>query len=239
MSSPSTLAMRRLPGVLVASGGVLFAVGNVLHPLEHSDAAHAAPTWAAAHLTFALGGVLVAAGLPLLVAVGGQIRRSRLAMIGAVLVAIGFAGLTPGAWFEAFVAPLPGGVAETVESGGGGTVNAVMGFTWILATVVFGIAMAWRGARKSVRWAGAGLLVAAAVLIVGPGIPVVEGLWIIPATVLAGVALAVPGLTSLAGPAPAAPSVNAALSVNADPSVSGTSVSAGMAVAPAGAAAES
>ncbi|MET7774158.1 hypothetical protein [Nocardia sp. NPDC005366] len=45
------------------TGGVLFAVGNALHPLEHSEAAEQASTWVAAHLTFTVGAVLLAVGL--------------------------------------------------------------------------------------------------------------------------------------------------------------------------------
>jgi hypothetical protein len=31
-------------------GGFLFSLGNLLHPLQHSDAAYHAMTWGAAHL---------------------------------------------------------------------------------------------------------------------------------------------------------------------------------------------
>jgi hypothetical protein len=44
----------------LVGGGVLFAVGNALHPLEHNDAAFGSPTWEAAHL-------LILASIPLLV----------------------------------------------------------------------------------------------------------------------------------------------------------------------------
>ncbi|HTJ39168.1 MAG TPA: hypothetical protein VL738_38575 [Dactylosporangium sp.] len=188
-------------GLLVGAGGALFAVGNALHPLEHSEAAHTAATWEAAHLIFGLGGLLLAAGLPLLVLAGGAVRPSRLAGAAAILLAVTFAGLAPGAWFEAFIAPLPGGVDKTVEAGPAGTVNAVIGFGWILAVVLFGVALIRRAARPPVRWAGIGLVVAAVVLVAGPGIPVVEGLWIIPASVVAGLALAVTGIVPLRGTA--------------------------------------
>lgn len=190
-------ASRATAGLLVGAGGILFAVGNVLHPLEHSEAAHAAPTWATAHLLFAFGGLLLAAGLPLLAFGGAAVRRSRLAAAAAILLGVTFAGLAPGAWFEAFIAPLPGGVDHIVEAGPGGTVNSVIGFSWILSVVLFGVALVRRPALPVVRWAGIGLLAAAAVLVAGPGIPVVEGLWIIPASVLAGLALAVAGLAPL------------------------------------------
>jgi hypothetical protein len=185
----TTPGMRRLAAGLVAAGGTLFAVGNLLHPLEHNEAAHEAATWEAAHLTFAFGGLLLAAGLPLLVAAGGLVRSSRLAVTGGVVLAVAFAALAPGAWFEAFVAPLPGGVADRLADGAGGTVNAVAGFAWIAATLAFGAGLARRGTRRPVRLAGVALLAVVVVLVAGPGIPVAEGLWIIPATVVDGLAL--------------------------------------------------
>ena len=45
------------------AGGVLFAVGNALHPLRHDAAALEAPTWLASHLVFGVGSLLMAAGL--------------------------------------------------------------------------------------------------------------------------------------------------------------------------------
>jgi hypothetical protein len=201
MSTSSAPAAHRLPGLLVGGGGALFAAGNLLHPLEHSEAAHSAATWEAAHLIFALGGLLIAAGLPLLLVVGQVVRPSRLVMTGGVLLAVAFAALAPGAWFEAFVAPLPGGVAERLETGPGGAVNGVAGFAWIAGALLFGVGLARRGARRAIRAAGAALTVATVVLAAGPGIPVTEGLWIIPATALIGVALMVPAVAALRRPA--------------------------------------
>ncbi|UBU16276.1 hypothetical protein [Nonomuraea gerenzanensis] len=187
--------LRVLAGGLVGGGGILFAVGNVLHPLEHNEAAHSAPTWEAAHLVFALGGLLVAAGLPLLVALSRALRASGLACAGAVALAVAFGALAPGAWFEAYVAPLHG-VAEQVEGGAGGAVNAVAGMVWMASLVAFGAGLVWRGVERAVRLAGVALLVAAVVLILGPGLPVVEGLVIIPATVVAGVGLLTVGVAT-------------------------------------------
>ncbi|MFI6484969.1 hypothetical protein ACIBH1_44130 [Nonomuraea sp. NPDC050663] len=187
--------LRILSGTLVGSGGILFALGNVLHPLEHNAAAHSAATWEAAHLVFALGGLLLAAGLPLLIGVSRALRPSKLTSIAGIVLAVGFAALAPGAWFEAYIAPLHG-VAEQVEAGGGGAVNAAAGMVWLASLVAFGSGLAWRGGRRPVRPAGVVLLVSALVMIVGPGLPVVEGLVIIPATVLAGLALLAVGTAS-------------------------------------------
>ncbi|NUT40671.1 MAG: hypothetical protein HOV86_11860 [Thermoactinospora sp.] len=191
--------LRIVSGTLVGAGGILFALGNVLHPLEHNVAAHSAATWEAAHLVFALGGLLLAAGLPLLIGVSQTLVPSKLTAIGGIVLAVGFAALAPGAWFEAYIAPLHG-VAEQVEAGGGGAVNAAAGMVWMASLVAFGAGLAWRGGRRPIRLGGAALLVAALVLIAGPGLPVVEGLVIIPATVLAGLALLVVGAASARTP---------------------------------------
>lgn len=187
----STTGTQRLAAVLVGLGGALFAVGNLLHPLEHSETAHAAATWEAAHLTFGLGGLLLAAGLPLLMAVADLVRPSRLQTAAAILLAVSFAAFAPGAWFEAFVAPLPGGVGERLEAGPGGTVLAVIGFAWLLGALGHGIGLAWRGTTRTVRGAGAVIAASAVVLIALPGLPGPAGVWIIPATVAVGLALVV------------------------------------------------
>jgi hypothetical protein len=201
----TTPALRRLAAGLVAVGGILFAVGNLLHPLEHSHAAHQAATWEAAHLTFGFAELLICAGLPLLMAVGGLVRPSRLAVGGAVALGVASAALAPGAWFEAYVAPLPGGVGEQLEAGPGGTVNTVAGVAWLVATLALGAGLAWRGARRPIRLAGATLLAVVATLLVGPAFPGREGLWIIPATVAAGLALVVLAVeaTRMVAPDPA------------------------------------
>ncbi|MEO3781894.1 hypothetical protein ABGB12_01080 [Actinocorallia sp. B10E7] len=200
MSTFGVPAARGLGAGLVGGGGVLFAIGNVLHPLEHNAAAHAAPTWEAAHMIFALGGLLIAAGLPLLLAVGGVVKPSRIIAVGGTLFALAFAALGPGAWFEAFVAPLPGDTAAGLEKGAGGAVNAVAGFVWILSMLVLGGGLARSGARGSARLAGAGLILTAVVMIGGPGIPVKEGLWIIPGTVVAGLSLLLLSLAAVRRP---------------------------------------
>ncbi|UGT39552.1 hypothetical protein LTV02_26265 [Nocardia yamanashiensis] len=70
MTTAPTVADRDLRprAAALIAGGVLFAIGNGLHPLEHSETAEHAPTWVAAHLTFSAGAVLMAVGLPLVTA---------------------------------------------------------------------------------------------------------------------------------------------------------------------------
>jgi hypothetical protein len=198
----STPAARPLSRGLVAAGGALFAVGNLLHPLEHSAAAHASATWEAAHLVFALGGLLLAAGLPLMIATAEVIRASRLALAGGVMLAVAFAAFSPGAWFEAYVAPLPGGAGDRLESGPGGAVLAATGMFWLVAVLVFGIALVRRDQRRPVRLAGAALLAVLVVLVAFPGLPGREGLWIIPATVVAGLAFVGLAVTAPRAPEP-------------------------------------
>lgn len=193
----NTHTFRTLGAYLVGIGAVLFAAGNLMHPLRHDAAAYTTATWEVAHLTFALGGMLMAAGMPLLVALGDLVRPHWLVVTSALVVAIAFAGFGPGAWFEAFVAPLPGGVREQLEAGPGGTVNAVLGFAWLFGTLVYGACLIWRGSQRGVRAAGIAMVAAAVLMVVFPGLPGAEGLWIIPATVAVSAAHAVTAVAAL------------------------------------------
>ncbi|NUT32977.1 MAG: hypothetical protein HOV79_07870 [Hamadaea sp.] len=201
----NTQSFRTFGAYLVGVGAVLFAAGNLLHPLRHDAAAYTTATWEAAHLTFALGGLLLAAGLPLLVALGGVVRPNGLVVASMTVAAVAFAGFGPGAWFEAFVAPLPGGVREQLEAGPGGTVNAVLGFAWLAGTLVYGAGLIWRGVGRPVRAAGIAMVAAAVLMVVFPGLPGAEGLWIIPATVAVSAAHAVTAVAALRPAAVAQP----------------------------------
>ena len=51
-TQPRSLASPRdYQRLSLIAGGVLFAIGNLLHPLQHNDAAYESATWEAAHLT--------------------------------------------------------------------------------------------------------------------------------------------------------------------------------------------
>ena len=66
--APSASSAPRLqwqPMALIL-GGLLFAAGNLLHPLQHNDAAYDAATWEAAHLTVFFSLPLLALGMPAL-----------------------------------------------------------------------------------------------------------------------------------------------------------------------------
>ena len=86
----------------MTAGGVLFAAGNALHPMERSAAAHQSATWVAAHVTFGAGAVLVAAGTatllgPLLIAVGSLRSRLLPAPVAVSLLALPVGGVLGGA----------------------------------------------------------------------------------------------------------------------------------------------
>lgn len=181
---------QRLGALTLVAGGVLFAVGNLLHPLEHSDAATGAPTWAAAHLTFALGALLIAGGVA---ALARRLAVSRLGVVGLVLTAIGQVLVVGSAYVEVYVAPLVGHAQmDRIEDGA-----AVWGLltlvTYVVGPVLVAVAGLWHRALPVV--ACGALLLAQLVLLVGPGLPVTEGYVIIPATVVSGLVFAVFGWT--------------------------------------------
>jgi MFS superfamily sulfate permease-like transporter len=88
-------------------------------------------------------------------------------------------------------------VGEQLEAGPGGTVFALLGFTWLIGLLALGIGLAWRGIGRAVRGAGVALIASTAIMLVYPGLPGVEGLWIIPSSVIASVALATIGFATL------------------------------------------
>ena len=171
-------------------GGILFAVGNLFHPLEHNDAAYDSATWEAAHLTIFFSVPLLVLGLPYLHRrLTGRVP-STLATVAVVASVVGLIGLGPGAIIETFVAPIIGHEGmEELESGGMGLVNAVLGVAYLGGTIALGWAVG--RARLRPRWAGPALIVSAVVLLgvmgaTGPAVGVV----IISATAVYGIALA-------------------------------------------------
>ena len=134
-SEPSAPAARLdWQRVSLFAGGIAFAVGNLLHPLEHTEAAYNSATWQAAHLTIFFSIPLLVLGLPYL--------RRRLATtpvsptLATIAVAASMAGLigiAPGTVIEAFVAPMIGhGAMEELESGGMAVVNGLLGVHAVL-----------------------------------------------------------------------------------------------------------
>ena len=177
--------------IALAVGGVAFAIGNLLHPLEHSGAAYEASTWQAAHLTMFFSLPLLVLGLPVLHRqLAGRVSRP-LASIPVVASVIGLIGIAPGTIIEAFVAPTVGHEAmQALESGGMGVVNGIMGTAYLGGTIALGWAI--RRAKVGPRWVGPSLMASAAVLLgvmgaTGPA----AGVVIITATMVYGLALSV------------------------------------------------
>ena len=107
-------------------GGVMFAIGNLLHPLEHGDAAYHSATWKAAHLLIFFSLPFIVVGLPFLHRRLTTRISPRLATVAVVASVFGLFGIAPGTIIETFVAPMFGHHAmEELESGGLGVVNAL------------------------------------------------------------------------------------------------------------------
>jgi hypothetical protein len=178
---------------LLIAGGVVFAAGNALHPLEHTDAAYRAPTWEAAHLVILASIPLLVLGLP---AVHRLLRgrvADRLALLPVVAVMVGLIGIAPGAVIETFVAPRIGTAAmEDLASGGMGVIDAAFGVAFLGGSLALGWALRRSGLRPA--WAGSALMAAAVVLLVSMGLTgPVGGVVIIAATIAYGGVLATLG----------------------------------------------
>jgi hypothetical protein len=175
--------------VSLAVGGVVFAVGNALHPLEHTDAAYDSATWEAAHLTIFFSIPMLVLGLPVLHRALAARIAPRMATIAVASSVVGLIGIAPGTIIETFVAPMIGHEAmQELESGGMALVNAVMGTGFLGGTLALGWAV--RRAALRPRWSGPALIAAAVVMLAvmgatGPA----AGVVIITATVAYGAAL--------------------------------------------------
>ena len=171
----------------------MFALGNLLHPLEHNDAAYQAATWEAAHLFIFLSLPLLALGLPRL-AVELQARGAvSLTLIALPLAIIGFFGMAPSLLAEAYLAPTLGSeTMEAVLASGFGTVGGLLSLAWVISSIP--LAIAGYRTRFGPRPIHA-LLVAAslALLIVGAMSGPVAGAVIIAATAAYGMTVALLG----------------------------------------------
>ena len=190
--TPEPASRRDWQRVSLFAGGIAFTVGNLLHPLEHKEAAYHAVTWQAAHLTIFLSIPLLVLGLPYLhrrLAATGRVSPL-LATVGVYASMAGLIGIAPGTIIEAFVAPMIGHAAmEELESGGLAVVNGLLGAAYLGGTIALGRAVSQAKLRP--RWAGPSLIVGAVVLLgimsaTGPA----AGVVIITATALYGLALA-------------------------------------------------
>ncbi|WP_448638662.1 hypothetical protein [Geodermatophilus sp. URMC 63] len=178
-----------LRGLAVTAGGVLFAAGNALHPMEHSEAAHQAATWVAAHVTFGAGAVFVAAGAGALAA---RLAPSRVATIGLAVLWVGLVLIPVGGYTEAYVAP-------AMHSGFAAVEQATLWFSALAGTAtLLGPLLVAVGALRS-RLLPAPVAVSLLALPVGgvlAGALPVEGWGIIPGTVVFGLGIAAAGWLS-------------------------------------------
>jgi hypothetical protein len=183
----------RPAGWALIAGGLIFALGNVLHPLEHNDAAYQAASWEAAHLLIFLSLPLLALGLPEL-AVGLRRRGGGFfAPIALVLSGIGFIGMAPGLLAETYLAPMLGHeMMERIQTTGFGAVGGVLSLAWVVSSIL--LAVACYRARFGPRWVHALLVVVSVALLIVGGISgAVAGAVTIAATAAYGVAGAVLG----------------------------------------------
>jgi hypothetical protein len=170
-------------------GGVLFAVGNMLHPLQHTDAAYESSTWEAAHLTIFFSLPMLILGLPYLHRQLTARVDGRLATIAISASIAGLVGIAPGTIVETFVAPMIGHEAMTeLESGGFGAVNAVLGAAYLCGSLSLGWIV--RKAGLLPRWAGPALIVSTVALVAMMGsTSAAAGVVIIAATSVYGLTL--------------------------------------------------
>jgi hypothetical protein len=176
--------------VALFSGGVVFAAGNLLHPLQHNDDAYRSSTWEAAHLTIFLSLPLLVLGLPYLHRQLSARIGSRLSTISVAASVVGLIGIAPGTVIEAFVAPMVGHDAmKELESGGMAALNGLLGGCYLGGTIALGWAV--RRARLRPRWTGYALIASAVVLVgVMSSTSAVAGAIIIAATMAYGLSLA-------------------------------------------------
>ena len=180
----------RTRALVLTTGGVLFAVGNALHPLSHDDAAPQAATWVVAHVLFAVGAILIAAGMTALT------RRFAVSKVGLVGLGVSWLGLVlipAGALLEAYVRPLMDhhGFAEIEEATLAFTMIA--GFSNLIGPALMTVAaVRHRLFPRAVSLSFAGLTVGALLV---PALPE-EGYGIIPGTVLFGLGVAAAGWLS-------------------------------------------
>ncbi|MEV6061935.1 hypothetical protein [Nocardia asteroides] len=188
--------------VVLAVGAVLWAAGNLMHPLEHVESAEHAPTWAAAHLTFAVGAVLMAVGLPALVRAirrPGADRAGRMLTLAHGLLFAGLAVVIPiGAYHEVYVSTQLDHHAAAEISDASAAVLAPLSLALLLGFVLLAVYALIRPAAVFGRWSGVLIILGTLSMTVAamvPGVlPGAEGWWIIPGTVAQGVAIGIAGV---------------------------------------------
>jgi hypothetical protein len=190
----ATVSLSHLPVAtwVLGAGGLLFSLGNLLHPLQHVDAAYRAPTWALAHLAIFASLPLLLVGLP---ALGDALHKRGVGRIGRAavwLAVVGIIGMAPGLLAEAFIAPELGQAAmEHLEGTGFGVVSGLLSMAWITSCLV--LAVACHRARFGPTWPRVVLAVVAVALLVGATPTALGGIVIILATAAYGASIAALG----------------------------------------------
>ncbi|MET9210934.1 MULTISPECIES: hypothetical protein [unclassified Nocardia] len=188
--------------LVLAVGALLWAVGNLMHPLEHVESAEQAPTWAAAHLTFAVGAVLMAVGLPALIRAvrgPGDEWPSKMLTLAHGLLFAGLAVVIPiGAYHEVFVSTQLDHHAATEISDASAAVLAPLSLALLLGFVLLAVYALIRPAAVFGRWSGVLIILGTLAMTLAamlPGVlPGAEGWWIIPGTVAQGMAIGIAGV---------------------------------------------
>lgn len=177
---------RSLRASALVTGGVLFAVGNALHPLRHDAAAHASSTCLASHLIFGIGSVLMAAGFGVLAA---RLAPSRTASVGACVLWLGLVLMPIGGMTEGYVAPAMGEAYHDLESSML-WFSGLAGTSTLVGPLLIAIgALRMRLLPVPVALALPGITVGALAVGVLPA----EGYGIIPGTVVFGLGMAAAG----------------------------------------------
>jgi hypothetical protein len=175
---------RRLRGVVLAIGGVLYALSHALNLLGSSETLQQ-PHEIASKVLFGAGAVLIMAGMG---AVTAGFRRSVVGVIGAALSWCGMFFILNSAYQMLFVFPLYGWEGMAAIDGRASLLSALA-----LPTVVLGpILLAIAGVRHRVVPvpAGIGMLVAVAMTVVMMGVPELQAPMAIASTIILGVAWA-------------------------------------------------
>jgi hypothetical protein len=188
------VSLSHLPGATWAlgGGGLLFSLGNLLHPLQHVDAAYRAPTWAIAHLAIFFSLPLLLVGLPSLGHALQARGASHLGRAAVWLAIVGLIGMAPGLLAEAYIAPEVGQAAmEHLDATGFGVVGGLLSMAWVASSLV--LAVACQRGRFGPSWARGILAVVAGALLFGAVPGPVGGMIIILATAAYGVSVAALG----------------------------------------------
>ncbi|GAA0273178.1 hypothetical protein [Cryptosporangium japonicum] len=185
--APPTTDLRALA---VTAGGVLFAIGNAMHPWEHDEAALTYPTWAGAHVVFAAGAVLVAAGLG---ALRQRLARSKAAVVGLGFLWVALVLMPVSSYAEAYVAPAVGrdGFTAIEES------TVLFGLVSGLPLLIGPLLIVFGALRHKLLplWITLSFLGTTLGLVLAPAVPK-EGYAIIPGTVIFGLGIAAAGWLS-------------------------------------------